>query len=58
MTGVLAFLIGKATASTPEALAPTWPLINFSVAVLLFLLIVSLLITGAVKLAKTLFGQS
>ena len=58
VTGVLAFLIGKATASTPEALAPTWPLINFSVAVLLFLLIVSLLITGAVKLAKTLFGQS
>jgi len=58
VTGVLAFLIGKATSSTPEALAPTWPLISFSVAVLLFLLIVSLLITGAVKLAKTLFGQS
>lgn len=58
VAGVLAFLIGKLTASTPETLAPTWPLISFSVAVLLFLLIVSLLITGAVNLAKTLFAQS
>ena len=58
VAGVLAFLIGKMTASTPETLAPTWPLISFSVAMLLFLLIVSLLITGAVNQAKTLFGQS
>jgi len=58
VAGIFAFLIGKMTASTPETLALTWPLISFSVAVLLFLLIVSLLITGAVNLAKTLFAQS
>lgn len=58
VAGILAFLIGKITAATPDTLATTWPLISFSVAVLLFLLIVSLLITGAVNLAKTLFAHS
>lgn len=57
ITGVIAFLISKITNSTPSLLPTTWPLIVFSVSVLLLLLIVSLLVKGAVVLVKTIHGQ-
>ncbi len=57
VTGIIAFLISRMTASAGDTVASTWPLITFSVAVLLFLLMVSLLITGVVGLARTLFGK-
>lgn len=57
LTGVLAYLIGSVSSASGDSLARTWPLISFSLAVLLFLLMVSLLLTGVVHLAKTLFTK-
>ncbi len=57
VTGIIAFLMSRLTESAGNTVASTWPLISFSVAVLLFLLMVSLLITGAVNLARTVFGK-
>jgi hypothetical protein len=54
--GIIAFLIGQATKST-TAFTSAWPLIVFCVAVLLFLLIFSLLVAGAVGLIKTVLDQ-
>jgi len=42
----------------PTALDRAWPLITFSTAMLLLLLLVSLCVRGGVDLAKILFGQS
>ena len=54
LTGILAFLAGQIFTSTAGPLGSTWPLITFSVAVLLLLLIISLVVKGTVCLVKTL----
>lgn len=53
LTGLLAFLAGQIMKSANGSMDSAWPLITFSVAVLLVLLIVSLLVKGAVCLVKT-----
>lgn len=55
--GLLAFLFGQVTSETPGAIESAWPLINFCVAVSLFLLILSLIVKGAVSLGRTLFVE-
>lgn len=55
--GILAFLLGQFTHSATGPLSSAWPLVTFSVAVLLFLLLFSLIVKGMVSLVKTLFGQ-
>lgn len=57
LTGILAFLIGKIFNSGQGPLGSAWPLITFSAAVLLLLLIVSLLLKGLVGLIKTCSGS-
>ncbi len=57
LTGLAAFLIGQMMKSNPAPLGTAWPLITFSVATLLFLLIVSLLLKGLVCLIKTVHTQ-
>jgi hypothetical protein len=57
VTGLLAFVVGQITRSTPGFLETAWPLIVFSVSVLMFLLMVSLLVKGTVMLVKTIHGQ-
>ncbi len=56
ITGVLAFLVGQLTDSTSGPIAAAWPLISFSAAVLLALLMVTLLVRGVVGLVKTVAG--
>lgn len=56
LTGLLAFLISRVAEPATGWLDTAWPLIVFSVAVLLLLLMVSLLIKGAVLLVKTVHG--
>lgn len=53
--GIVVFLLSRIAPSAADTVASAWPLISFSVAVLLFLLMLSLLLTGVVTLAKTLF---
>jgi hypothetical protein len=58
--GVVAALAGTAWPAregSPGLLDRGWPLLTFSVAVLLFLLLVSLSVRGTVGLVKILFGQ-
>lgn len=55
--GVIAFLFGQVTKSDTGAFSTAWPLVIFCVAVLLFLLIFSLVVTGAVGLIKTVLDQ-
>lgn len=55
--GVFAFLLAQVTKSDTGAFSTAWPLVIFCVAVLLFLLMFSLLLTGAVGLVKTVLGQ-
>lgn len=56
--GILAFLLGQfAQSDATGPLSSAWPLVTFSVAVLLFLLLFSLIVKGIVSLVKTLFGQ-
>lgn len=50
--GLLAYVVSRFSPPAPETLATAWTLITFSTAVLLFLLIVSLLITGGVYLVR------
>jgi len=57
VTGVLCYLIDRMTKSGVGDLSSVWPLITFSVAVLLLLLIMSLMVKGVVGLVKTCFGQ-
>ncbi len=58
LAGILAFIIGQITRSPgAQPLASVWPLVTFCVAVLLFLLIISLLVTGTVSLFRTVLGQ-
>ncbi len=57
LTGILAFLISKIFDSGQGPIASAWPLITFSAAVLLLLLIVSLLLKGIVGLIKTCSGS-
>jgi len=57
LAGVLAYLIDKFMQSPTGPLLSVWSLIVFCVAVLLFLLIISLLVTGVVHLVKTAMGQ-
>jgi hypothetical protein len=56
LTGLLAFLIGQITPSAAAFLDTAWPLVVFSVSVLLLLLMLSLLVKGAVMLIKTIHG--
>lgn len=56
LTGLFAFIIGQMTESTGSLLDTAWPLVVFSVAVLLLLLIVSLIVKGIVMLIQTLHG--
>jgi hypothetical protein len=56
LTGLFAFILGQIVESTASLLATAWPLVIFSVAVLLLLLMLSLLAKGAVLLVKTLHG--
>lgn len=53
LTGVLAFLAGQIVSATSGSMGTVWPLVTFSVAVLLLLLIVSLVVKGVVCLVKT-----
>ena len=55
--GILAFLLGQLTGPNTGTFATAWPLIVFCIAVLLFLLITSLLLTGAVRLVQTVLDQ-
>lgn len=55
--GVIAFLVSQVTKSDSGAFGTAWPLIIFCVAVLLFLLILSLIVTGVVGLIKTVLDQ-
>ncbi len=55
--GIIAFLVGQMTKSGPDAFGSAWPLIVFCVAVLLLLLIFSLLVTGVVRLIRTVLDQ-
>lgn len=55
--GVIAFLIGQVTKTQSQAFGSAWPLIIFCVAVLLFLLIFSLIVTGAVRLIRTVLDS-
>ncbi len=58
--GVAAALLGMAWSTkdgSPGLLDRSWPLLTFSVASLLFLLMVSLMVRGGVGLIKILFGQ-
>ncbi len=58
--GAVNALIGlawRSRESGPTLLDRAWPLLTFSVAALLFLLMVSLAVRGAVGLIKILFGQ-
>jgi len=57
LAGTIAFLIGQITKSDVGPLSSAWPLITFSVATLLFLLVISLIVQGTVVLIKTLFGE-
>jgi len=57
LTGLAAYLLGSLLSPTPERMASIWMLIRFAVSVLSFLLIVTLLITAAVRLVKTLLDQ-
>ncbi len=54
LTGILAFLAGQILSATSGPMGSAWPLITFSVAVLLLLLIISLVVKGMVCLVKTL----
>ena len=53
VAGILAYLLGRLSPPSPDSLQSTWLLITYSVAVLLLLLIISLLVTGAVYLIRT-----
>jgi hypothetical protein len=55
--GIIAFLIGQIAKPQNGAFGSAWPLVIFCVAALLFLLIFSLLATGAVRLIKTVLDQ-
>jgi len=55
--GIFAFLISNVLRSVNSTFEGAWPLVTFCVAVLMFLLIVSLLVKGAACLVKTLFGE-
>jgi hypothetical protein len=55
--GVIAFLVGKMTKPEAGVFTSAWPLVIFCVAALLFLLLFSLLVTGAVRLIKTVLDQ-
>ncbi|MHC4444845.1 MAG: hypothetical protein ACYTF1_07630 [Planctomycetota bacterium] len=55
--GILAFLISKVLHAVEGPFQSAWPLITFCVAVLLFLLLLSLLVKGTVGLIKTCFGE-
>ena len=57
VTGLLAFFLGQIMQSAPGFLTTAWPPIVFSVAVLLFLLAISLLAKGAVTLVKAVHGK-
>ena len=57
LMGVLAFLLGQIMQPTSAPIVSAWSLIVFCVAVLLFLLMFSLILTGAVGLIKTVLGQ-
>ncbi|HSW45443.1 MAG TPA: hypothetical protein VLM89_07725, partial [Phycisphaerae bacterium] len=52
VAGILAYLISRVSPPSADTLNTTWTLITYSVAVLSLLLILSLLITGAVRLVK------
>ena len=52
LAGIAVFVIGKTASSAAGMLNTIWTLMSFSVAVLLFLLIVSLLMTGIISLIK------
>lgn len=53
IAGGLAFLIDRVTKSAGGSLSAVWPLVTFSAAVLLLLLILSLVIKGVVGVIKT-----
>ncbi len=58
IAGVIGYLIARMSPPSPDSLASeslqsTWQLITYSVAVLLLLLIISLLVTGVVRLIRT-----
>lgn len=55
--GIIAFLVGQITKSETGAFGSAWPLIVFCVAVLVFLLIVSLILTGIVNLFRTVLDS-
>ena len=55
--GILTFLIGQIAKPQAGVFTSAWPLVVFCVAALLFLLIFSLLMTGAVRLIKTVLDQ-
>lgn len=53
IAGILAYLISRMSPPSAETLNSTWTLITFTAAVLLLLLIISLVVTGAVHLVRT-----
>lgn len=56
--GLIAFLFGELVSSTGGPLDSVWPLITFSAAILICLLVVSLVIKAVVSLAQTFSTRS
>ncbi len=54
LAGVLIALVSSLSGQTDRLVASSWPILSFSVAMLLFLLLVSLLISGLVGLIRIL----
>ena len=57
ITGGLGYLAGQISNANAGVLSSAWPLLTFSMAVLLFLLILSLLLKGAICLIKSVSHQ-
>lgn len=54
LSGLIVALLGSLTPSIEAAVLSSWPVLNFAVGMLLFLLLVSLLISGVVGLVRIL----
>jgi len=57
LAGLVIGLLGAAVSSVEEAVRQSWPILSFAVGMLLFLLLISLLISGLVGLVR-LFARS
>ena len=54
LSGLIIGLVGSSVSALERAVLSSWPILNFAVGMLLFLLLVSLLVSGAVGLVRIL----